>query len=681
MMGGSTKAKASVIHPNPWDGNSYQRKPPVQYKRTHSLSPLPSEYESRQQHEPKEVYGCQGQEEVKSDAQQAAHQQHEEKKDCAASYQNCNYGSISSQHHHSNDTIGRSRINEKLGARDATRIGSTTAATENSPSLPSSSLSSSSPSSILGECHTHHQCLDRKTQSKTERNWRKEVKAFHEFTKQQQRNGERIALSIGERGCHRRAHRNDNFAVEESSFSGEASGVDDPSTSTPVEWVGRRRVIFPVYWVKKQSELGMKGLLLDDRNNNEREQHTVSQVTAVVADASQNSREKTDVTEHARHQEGRGVDIMKEAQKNGDIQEVPRSSAIEDVVSRPSSSKTTEEGCVTTAATTRTDDSSTVTVCLRSILRKSASPPPPLSGQIKPLDRESPSSFALVRSVPSLPVKVSDDESEKSRVSFDPNIRVLEFRREQTETSPESRWFTDQEIAKFKREAISEVYARVHQHIPKFRGSIGTRGGKPFLDDLGFSNGSNEFHEVLLREIHSLLIVAPDKCILILMAKYVTNIMPHVLVQTALSAEQALKRIEGARVTADESSAYHGYDIILVEEKIGRLDEKDPLSTKKSMSPRRENPPGDSSRGTNGRKPKLLKRLSSEQETSTFSPTRNSLLIGLSSTLSGLHYDMMRKNGADLVWGVPPPKVNSSMRDELLNAVLEKRGKDALTSS
>eukprot|EP00814_Leptocylindrus_danicus_P003687 CAMPEP_0116028620 /NCGR_PEP_ID=MMETSP0321-20121206/15545_1 /TAXON_ID=163516 /ORGANISM="Leptocylindrus danicus var. danicus, Strain B650" /LENGTH=485 /DNA_ID=CAMNT_0003502625 /DNA_START=18 /DNA_END=1475 /DNA_ORIENTATION=- len=478
-------------------------------------------------------------------------------------------------------------------------------------------------------------------------NWRKEVKAFREFTKQQQQQQQQL----------QQAENDDNDGSKEDTCACTATAAADACSCNnanhhhstikitteetpppPLEWMGNRRVIFPYYWVNKQTELSTKGLL--SRQIRRQRQRRRRQVDDITHDYDNYDNEQHD------HR------VM--------IQEIPRSSAVVEEEEEDSS-----PGVVATT----TDDADNDNVNVNSEVKNITS---------------------------------SSSSSCSSRVvSFDPQISVLEFRREQTEVPPESRWFTDKEIAKFKRDAIADAYAtrtrtrtrtRVHLHqqevVSKNKGLLLTRASglqqqqkqqqQPFFDDLGFSNGSNEFHEVLLREIHSLLIVAPDKCILILMAKYVTKIMPHVLVQTALTTEEALEKIEGAKVTADESTAYHGYDIILIEEKIGRLDGKFPLVNNKSFSSRNEDL---KKAGHKKNEPKLLRRLSSEQDISAFPTTRNSLLIGLSSTLSGLHYDMMRKNGADLVWGVPPPKMNTAMRDELLNALLEKRGKDALTLS
>jgi hypothetical protein len=51
---------------------------------------------------------------------------------------------------------------------------------------------------------------------------------------------------------------------------------------------------------------------------------------------------------------------------------------------------------------------------------------------------------------------------------------------------------------------------------------------------------------------------------------------------------------------------------------------------------------------------------------------RHSLLVGVSAR-PALDRDKLIKSGADCVWGKPPPEMNATLRNELLELLMKKR--------
>ena len=75
-------------------------------------------------------------------------------------------------------------------------------------------------------------------------------------------------------------------------------------------------------------------------------------------------------------------------------------------------------------------------------------------------------------------------------------------------------------------------------------------------------------------------------------------------------------------------------------------------------------------------KTSLLRTISDKQISRN--KDKHSLLISLSPVYTANTVSKLQQNGADLVWGIPPPRMTVEIRDYLLNAVLKKRGKKLL---
>lgn len=121
------------------------------------------------------------------------------------------------------------------------------------------------------------------------------------------------------------------------------------------------------------------------------------------------------------------------------------------------------------------------------------------------------------------------------------------------------------------------------------------------------------------------------------------------------------------------NSTIHGFDIIILEEQVPEDSQNETNAGIEASSGANVT---NSSSYKNENNKNLLRTISSEQISR--GNERHSLLITLSPVSTATDITRLLQNGADLVWGVPPPRITVEIRDHLINAVLKKRGKKIL---
>lgn len=265
-----------------------------------------------------------------------------------------------------------------------------------------------------------------------------------------------------------------------------------------------------------------------------------------------------------------------------------------------------------------------------------------------------------------------DDHHKASRcIRFDPRVWVREFVRSKFEC--ERIWFTPEEMDHFKTSAIQLVRdynaAQSTELIPNCTGRIvqipTTTTTTNTIQKALFSHQAlstldctnveeSQCHPSLVRravaehEIRNVLVVDPHEICRTLFTKSFKKILPHVTVTSVASSEEALREISS--ICCDH--AKRGFDIVLVEEVLRKYDPNDiDIPTKVTCS------------GST-----LFRELSWK---SMHMPC---LHIGVTKD-KDMYEERLYNCGADLVWSKPPPPANEGMRDQMLLALLMKRGK------
>ena len=158
-----------------------------------------------------------------------------------------------------------------------------------------------------------------------------------------------------------------------------------------------------------------------------------------------------------------------------------------------------------------------------------------------------------------------------------------------------------------------------------------------------------------------------------MLADHVLSMFPHVAVDQCSNGEDAM-----SRMTLDSSGkiVYHEYDIVIVDENcynsLERLehkkdDDSDHDKTVMTGSHFLQRVNAFESSNCSSQSPNSLESNSDKEQ-------RVSLRIGVSANMSE-DCDCLRRGGADLLWAKPPPKPSNHLRNQLLNTLLNKRGK------
>ncbi len=290
----------------------------------------------------------------------------------------------------------------------------------------------------------------------------------------------------------------------------------------------------------------------------------------------------------------------------------------------------------------------------------------------------------------------SSEESEPRRssrasVHFDPTITVREVIQDDTSVD-ESNWFDETELRSFLMEAVnlchsSAMHGLRTYSLPALTNAIAAahKAGvddpvmssppnreyrslfsDPILyaadDDVVVHDCSNDFFMVISNEVKSILIVDHSPTALDLFKKHALSMFPAAEVLQAQSGEEALKLL--GKTNSDSTEAPN-YDIIIVEENLQTIPSTVPIKHSNSDDE------DDTSSPLSGSD--LLSVINFVERNSP--DTRNSLKIGVSLDLAG-DCEALLRSGADLFWCKPPPQQSNSLRNQLLNSLLSKRGKN-----
>ena len=315
----------------------------------------------------------------------------------------------------------------------------------------------------------------------------------------------------------------------------------------------------------------------------------------------------------------------------------------------------------------------------------------------------------LCRDEASVESRSSKESDHRSYVHFDPTITVREVIGEDDHIDDlKSKWFSDNELGSFMKDAVNlchasavnaiktyslsavaKAYAAAHEAGVKDPIESSTQPGSRALfadpvlhatdEDAIVHDGSKEFFRIMSKEVQNVLIVDNSPTTLKLFQRHVLSMFPHVRIDKAMSGKDALRQIK-----LNSNRTPHLYDIVITEECLQKLSEVEAEHKEDKLG---DNPVGCDSLDLSGSD---LLRFLNDIETSAMSKintkegsssgktlhcsARPSLKIGVSVSLWEDCYSL-EKAGADLFWGKPPPLPSNTLRNQLLNTLLSKRGK------
>lgn len=280
------------------------------------------------------------------------------------------------------------------------------------------------------------------------------------------------------------------------------------------------------------------------------------------------------------------------------------------------------------------------------------------------------------RAIPSCVTRHQSLQSFSNKIKFDPHVTVYEYECTDYEQKGGDKWFTKDELASFKQEAIHRIRLLSFRALPTgtSRGSsigVSCSFNHPALSSEDEGDTSATSHDdTLSQEIKNILVVDVHQVFLELFEKGIRHMLPHVSFSTARSADDAITKINSAKIAPSK-----GYDIIIVEERLrGSFssirhllgDEKTPHTSTQAA--------GDNATqicDVSGSK--LIQYILMDKGSET--PHRRlPIIIGVSAHLDAGDGDKLRRSGADLLWPKPPPEMNSQLRSHLLDTLLKKRG-------
>lgn len=309
-----------------------------------------------------------------------------------------------------------------------------------------------------------------------------------------------------------------------------------------------------------------------------------------------------------------------------------------------------------------------------------------------------------------------DDRRSKScsqmmKVSFASRVRVLEFERSKDEEGSNGLggWFTPLELAKFKAEAVRQMREErarlfIGGRTKSIRGAdtFATRIMPVVTPSAAFAtpimpvvtpSTAPKLKPSITQEIQNILVIDAHDIFLKLFSKALKEMMPHVKVVTAKSAIEALRQIEISKLSRGNrlDTPTHGFDIVVAEERLNNP----PTSTRNYMartdsaskevhssSPdcvgglflenKQESAKNISYTGS-----QLIGFLNQQEKVAEMKGVlamQRTFLIGVSAFLED-DSKKLRNAGANLLWSKPPPRMDNTLRDTVLSAVLKKRGK------
>lgn len=295
------------------------------------------------------------------------------------------------------------------------------------------------------------------------------------------------------------------------------------------------------------------------------------------------------------------------------------------------------------------------------------------------------------------------DHRTLKRIHFNPTIIVHEFAEQDHGASKSSKWFSEHELREFLNETmnvcrsssenaiksysfseVKKVYDAAHQMGIKspilssttccHRALFAEEVLQATDEDVVVHDGSFKFFQLMKEEMQRVLIVDNSASSRKLLRRHIMSMFPHVHIDVAMSGEDAMDKIDVCY-----ERACINYDLLIVEERLYRsngAEDEDVASTSLDFT------------GSE------LLRILNEMEASAFGrlerkcassskncPGRKSLKIGVSVSLGEDCKSLNNIGGADLFWSKPPPKPSNGLRNQVLNALLGKRGSSVLICS
>ena len=276
-------------------------------------------------------------------------------------------------------------------------------------------------------------------------------------------------------------------------------------------------------------------------------------------------------------------------------------------------------------------------------------------------------------------------------ISFDARVWVCEFERVPGEH--ESTWYTNKDLEGFKQEAVQRILQYTEQQSKLVRTGTGI-GLSMRLQELPPCSNRALFSHVALQaldgeldittsidpgfrqavlenEIRSILLVDPHDIYLKLFTKSLKIALPHVTVTACTSSEEAMEHLEPATTAGSGSTALvkkRRFDIIIIEErlKIFHRQHRNGGATQCNGGEY------SSAKECHASGSALLRSLSSAHDSHA-----KSVFVGVSARLAedGVR---LKESGADFCWAKPPPPMNPVLMDDLLKALLLKRGRSTV---
>ena len=288
------------------------------------------------------------------------------------------------------------------------------------------------------------------------------------------------------------------------------------------------------------------------------------------------------------------------------------------------------------------------------------------------------------------------------KIRFDPRVTVTEF-----EDDPEYRqWFSDFELERFKNEtiALAQQYLVKHPTVledyckPYLDPVTGTLRKKALfsmlvlkatrsddsLDEIQ-SEASEKRYEAMRQELadktfERILIVNHNELALNLFERSLQKIFPKAQFTRCTCGDEALRMIQN-------NTKKTSFDLVLAEDRTRRPwksceglergtalnetnDAKQGVLSCASKTPSMEGLSGcPPSRVSAAELIRLVRGLELIDE------AEPAMLIGV-STDPAVCRQILQSSGADAVWGLPPPHMSDSLRDELVARLIQKRRRD-----
>jgi hypothetical protein len=313
-------------------------------------------------------------------------------------------------------------------------------------------------------------------------------------------------------------------------------------------------------------------------------------------------------------------------------------------------------------------------------------------------------------------ISTSSSASRSRSVHFDPRVTVTEYA-----DVVDRQWFSDDELERFKCETIAlaqnylvtqpemmEEYSKAR--LDPVTGTLRKKAlfSMPVLSSTDETELPTLAHRTCVerrdlaeREIKNILLVDPNTVVLDLFRRSLHAIFPNANISVAKNGEEALQMVQMAMPCRSRGTE-RGFDVVIAEEKLSRnlSDTKANILSGKSDS----NLDDLTSRSANlvvkhdslssfsescccsgmsgselfGEISKIERTFDDPQTqrptevTSLVPAPRRALLIGV-SVRPDQDTPSFVANGADFVWGKPPPMVNGTLRNQMVSTLVKKR--------